>query len=104
MKLLIGRWQQTIAAAILFLGAATYAEDGLTRIHEAGRCAIRGHCGKQGFFGKDLPCPDNGLAREPTSETRKKLVDVCGDKWAEGPVCCADDQARSQTPYVLELR
>jgi hypothetical protein len=27
---------------------------------EDGRCVMRGSCGKKGFFGKQLPCPDNG--------------------------------------------
>ncbi|OBW63607.1 MAG: Uncharacterized protein AUREO_063270 [Aureobasidium pullulans] len=68
------------------------APDGFTHKHEAGRCAIRGHCGKQGFFGSELPCPDNGLAEEPSADTRKTLMSICGDKWAEGPVCCTDEQ------------
>lgn len=72
-------------------GIETTAPDGFTYKHEAGRCAIRGHCGKQGFFGSDLPCPDNGLAEEPTASTRKTLMSICGDKWAEGPVCCTDE-------------
>ena len=59
-------------------------------IHENGRCSIRGQCGKTGFF--ELPCPDNGLAEDPPSETRKKLVNICGDKWSEGAICCDDDQ------------
>lgn len=29
---------------------------------EAGRCAMRGSCGRMSMFGADLPCPDNGLA------------------------------------------
>ncbi|PLB47719.1 cholesterol transport protein [Aspergillus steynii IBT 23096] len=65
---------------------------GETKIHETGRCAIRGHCGKQSFFGGELPCPDNGLAEEPEAAVRKKLVDLCGSKWEEGPVCCKDEQ------------
>lgn len=63
-----------------------------TDIHERGRCAIRGHCGKKSFFGGQLPCPDNGLAREPDGSTRKKLVDLCGKKWEDGAVCCEDEQ------------
>ncbi|KPI40214.1 Niemann-Pick type C-related protein 1 [Cyphellophora attinorum] len=63
-----------------------------TKIHEPGRCAIRGHCGKQGFFGSDLPCPDNGKASTPTSELRQSLVDLCGPKWNEGDVCCEQEQ------------
>ncbi|OJI98654.1 hypothetical protein ASPVEDRAFT_147852 [Aspergillus versicolor CBS 583.65] len=65
---------------------------GETKIHEEGRCAIRGHCGKQSFFGGELPCPDNGLAEKPEAAVRKKLVDLCGTKWEEGPVCCKEEQ------------
>ncbi|EHA19658.1 hypothetical protein CBS147343_3071 [Aspergillus niger] len=65
---------------------------GFTNIHEPGRCAIRGHCGKKSFFGGELPCPDNGLAQQPEPAVRKKLVDLCGSKWEEGPVCCLDEQ------------
>ena len=65
-------------------------------IHEKGRCSIRGQCGKTGFFGKELPCPDNGPAEEPTEETRKKLVSTCGDKWSVGAICCDDDQVNAQ--------
>jgi Niemann-Pick C1 protein len=86
-------------AAVASLLSFTYAE-GETKIHEAGRCAIRGHCGKQGFFGGNLPCPDNGLAKEPTDDVRKKLVALCGDKWSEGPVCCEDEQVRDSV-YLL---
>lgn len=67
---------------------------GETALHEKGRCAIRGHCGKKSFFGGELPCPDNGLAEEPETAVRKKLVDLCGSKWEEGPVCCKDEQVR----------
>ncbi|KAL1962370.1 hypothetical protein VTN77DRAFT_9783 [Rasamsonia byssochlamydoides] len=68
------------------------AAQGETKLHEKGRCAIRGHCGKKSFFGGDLPCPDNGLAREPDAAVREKLVGLCGDKWAQGPVCCEEEQ------------
>jgi Niemann-Pick C1 protein len=60
--------------------------------HEKGRCAIRGHCGKTGFFGRDLPCPDNGKARETDSALKEKLVDLCGTKWQDTPVCCEEEQ------------
>ena len=63
--------------------------------HEKGRCSIRGQCGKTGFFGKQLPCPDNDLAKEPAEATRKKLVGICGDKWSDGAICCDDDQVWS---------
>ncbi|KAJ9244546.1 hypothetical protein DTO271D3_3944 [Paecilomyces variotii] len=65
---------------------------GVTKRHEPGRCAIRGHCGKKSFFGGELPCPDNGLAAEPEESVRTKLVGLCGDKWKEGPVCCKEEQ------------
>ena len=63
-----------------------------TKIHEAGRCAIRGHCGKQSFFGSELPCPDNGLAEQPDEKLRDKIVAVCGDEWKDTKVCCTDEQ------------
>jgi Niemann-Pick C1 protein len=64
----------------------------ITKVHEPGRCAIRGHCGKQGFFGSDLPCPDNGKAETPSDELRDSLVELCGPKWHKGDVCCDSDQ------------
>ena len=63
-----------------------------TPVHEAGRCAFRGHCGKQSFFGKELPCLDNGLAENPEAELRRELVQLCGPKWNDGPVCCNLEQ------------
>lgn len=77
--------------SILILNAFA-KEVNLTEKHEAGRCAIRGQCGKQSFFGSELPCPDNGLAREPDADTRKKLLAICGDAWSEGDVCCETAQ------------
>ena len=64
----------------------------LTVIHEAGRCALRGECGKQGFVGGQLPCPDNGLAEAPSDDARELLVSVCGDEWKDTDVCCLQDQ------------
>lgn len=72
--------------------ASAFAGPDLTTKHEKGRCAIRGHCGKQGFFGSDLPCPDNGLAKKPDADAKKKLVDICGDKWSDTDVCCNEEQ------------
>lgn len=73
----------------------TQADDNprnLTQIHEAGRCALRGHCGKQSLFGKELPCPDNGPAESPSDELRDELVSLCGDEWQESDVCCEKEQ------------
>jgi Niemann-Pick C1 protein len=75
----------------VFVGAAL-AGPSLTTKHEKGRCAIRGHCGKQGFFGSELPCPDNGLAETPDKELKEKLVEICGDKWSDSDVCCKQEQ------------
>ncbi|RVX70487.1 hypothetical protein B0A52_05986 [Exophiala mesophila] len=63
-----------------------------TPLHESGRCAIRGSCGKQGLFGSNLPCPDNEKASAPSEVERKKLVDLCGPRWAETDVCCDESQ------------
>jgi Niemann-Pick C1 N terminus len=89
------RLRRVLVLYLLTLFAASIAAgDGWTHKHEAGRCAIRGHCGKKSLFGKELPCPDNGPAEEPDDDVRKKLVDICGVKWSEGPVCCRGDQVR----------
>lgn len=80
---------------VLGFATATLAASSLTEKHEEGRCAMRGHCGKVGFFGSDLPCPDNGLAEEPEEDVRKKLVGICGDDWSSGKVCCRDEQLDS---------
>ncbi|RDW78581.1 sphingolipid transporter NCR1 [Aspergillus mulundensis] len=79
-----------IAAALSF--PTQSLAQGKTKIHEEGRCAIRGHCGKQSFFGGELPCPDNDVAREPEAAVREKLVSLCGAKWEDGPVCCEEEQ------------
>ena len=82
-----------LLAAANIVGTANATGDGLPQRHEAGRCAMRGSCGKQGFFGSDLPCPDNGRAEEPDKDVRARLVSICGEKWNEGPVCCKEEQA-----------
>lgn len=80
-----------LAGLVVAQSSAVFAQ-GETKIHEEGRCAMRGHCGKKSFFGGELPCPDNGLAKEPEMDTRKKLVSLCGDKWKTGNICCEDTQ------------
>ena len=77
---------------LALLASSALAGPSLTEKHERGRCAIRGQCGKQSFFGSELPCPDNGLAKTPGAEVRKKLVDICGDGWKDSDVCCEEDQ------------
>lgn len=82
-------WRLVAAAAALgeVCSASPY-----TAKHEQGRCAFRGQCGKKSFFGKELPCVDNGLAHDPEDELRKELVELCGEEWSTGPVCCTLDQ------------
>jgi len=80
------------AAGSLLVADLAIAEEPFTPKHEAGRCAIRGHCGKDSFFGPELPCVDNGLAAEPDPGLRKQLVELCGSKWETGDVCCVEDQ------------
>ena len=80
------------AGALALLAASVVNASGLTPVHEAGRCAFRGHCGRQGFFGKELPCVDNELAEEPDAELRQELIDLCGYEWSEGSVCCTLEQ------------
>ncbi|KAI8931600.1 hypothetical protein NX059_011254 [Plenodomus lindquistii] len=85
-------WQATAIGVFTLLAGSALAGPDLTSKHEAGRCAIRGHCGKQSFFGSELPCPDNGLATTPDADVRKKLVGICGEQWADTDVCCAEEQ------------
>lgn len=82
------------AGAIVLAGLSSAADQLYTPIHEAGRCAIRDHCGSKSFFGKQLPCVDNGKAQQPDGALREQLVDLCGPKWKDGPVCCTSDQVR----------
>ena len=81
-----------LLGALVSASTATAAAAGWTDKHEAGRCAIRGTCGKQGFFGSELPCPDNGLAETPGAAQRTKLVGICGEKWQDSDVCCTEAQ------------
>lgn len=82
----------TLAALAALSSVPIVSSSDATPLHEAGRCAIRGHCGKQGFFGSDLPCPDNEKAAPPSDELREKLVGLCGPKWEDTDVCCEEEQ------------
>ena len=83
-------WPSASIAGLLT--ASLVSGEAYTPKHEAGRCSLRGNCGKSSFFGPELPCADNGLATEPEDEVRKQLVDICGPKWNTGPVCCEGEQ------------
>ncbi|KAM4063147.1 patched family protein [Hirsutella rhossiliensis] len=82
------------AASLLVAGLVAGAQP-FTPNHEPGRCAFRGHCGKKSLFGKELPCVDNGLAKDPDAELRKELVDLCGAEWSDRSVCCTMDQVKA---------
>lgn len=88
-------WLRTFFYAsmlVILIPAVLARDEAWTVKHEEGRCAIRGQCGRQSFFGGQLPCPDNGLAEQPKEDVRAKLVAICGEKWSTGPVCCDADQ------------
>lgn len=87
-----GGWRAITAGLLSILAGSALAAPDLTSKHEKGRCAIRGHCGKQSFFGSELPCPDNGLATTPDADMRKQLVEICGDQWSDTDVCCKSEQ------------
>ncbi|KAJ3998282.1 patched family-domain-containing protein [Lentinula boryana] len=59
------------------------------------RCGMRDTCGSKTLFGKQLPCPYDGPPKEPSSSTRKLLLDVCGPEFYTGPVCCTFDQLQT---------
>ncbi|KAL8935084.1 MAG: hypothetical protein Q9216_005591 [Gyalolechia sp. 2 TL-2023] len=89
-------WARLLSNFLFFLllcGTTIASNDGnWTLKHEAGRCALKGQCGKKSIFGGQLPCPDNSVAQTPDDGTRKKLIAICGDKWDNGAICCDDDQ------------
>ncbi|KAF5510660.1 NPC intracellular cholesterol transporter 1-related protein 1 [Colletotrichum siamense] len=88
-------WKLLGAGGLLIAGLNGAAAEPYTPKHEAGRCAIRGHCGSKSFFGKQLPCVDNGPAEDPDEKLRQQIVDLCGEKWKSGPVCCDADQVKA---------
>lgn len=95
MGVLCQKWIQILVYVCIVVGfnsTVLASDENWTSKHEKGRCAIRGQCGAKSFFGGDLPCPDNGLAQQPGSDTRAKLVEICGDRWSTGEVCCDDEQ------------
>lgn len=81
------------AAGLLFSGPAL--GDTGTFKHEAGRCAVRGQCEANGFFGPGRPCADNGLAASPSDSLREELVQLCGPKWKDTDVCCVEEQVQA---------
>ncbi|GAP88332.1 putative niemann-Pick C1 protein [Rosellinia necatrix] len=88
----MARISYLIGAAATLLAASSAADELFTPKHEAGRCALRGHCGKKGFFGKALPCVDNGLAETPDDGLAKEIEELCGPKWKDSKVCCNSEQ------------
>ncbi|KAK0708145.1 patched family-domain-containing protein [Lasiosphaeris hirsuta] len=84
--------QLVATGGLLLAGLGSAVAESYTAKHEAGRCAIRGHCGSKSLFGSQLPCVDNGLAEEPDDDLRQKLTGLCGPKWGTGPVCCLPEQ------------
>lgn len=63
----------------------------------AGRCAMRGQCGKESFFGAELPCPYDGPSKAPDAALRKLASEVCGPAFAadDAELCCDADQLES---------
>lgn len=54
---------------------------------------MRGQCGKTSVFLPDLPCAiDEEKALEPSTSLRQSVLSVCGQEYADGPLCCTQDQ------------
>ena len=99
------RWLLGLTILVVISVTVSAANDGnWTLKHEAGRCAIRGHCGKPSWFSlSESPCPDNGLAETPEDSLRDKLVGLCGEEWKHSDVCCDKDQV-CRSSVVTENR
>lgn len=108
VRILQSAWlRPCLCASVLaiLIPAVLASGEAWTVKHEEGRCAIRGQCGRQSFFGGQLPCSDNGLAEQPREDIRAKLVAICGEKWRTGPVCCDVDQVSVVSwPYRKQSR
>ncbi|KAF2760450.1 multidrug efflux transporter AcrB transmembrane domain-containing protein [Pseudovirgaria hyperparasitica] len=85
-------WWRLTALLLSSLYTIDAVEPGWTKKHEEGRCAIRGHCGKESWLGAEIPCVDNGFAERPDDDARDKLVALCGEEWADTDVCCSSGQ------------
>ncbi len=88
-------WLAVFSLATSALAASDDNPRNLTKIHEAGRCALRGQCGQQSFLGGELPCADNGLAEKPDDGLKDLLVEVCGEEWNDSDVCCQEEQVEA---------
>ncbi|KNE62121.1 hypothetical protein AMAG_07367 [Allomyces macrogynus ATCC 38327] len=53
-----------------------------------GRCAMYGQCGKRSFLAPPLNCAVDMSAKDPNAKLRTHLVQLCGERYAQGPVCC----------------
>lgn len=99
----MARISYLIGAAAALLAMRSAADELFTPKHEAGRCALRGHCGKKGWFGKALPCVDNGLAETPDDDFAKEIEELCGPKWKDSKVCCNSEQVCQPRPLFHHM-
>ncbi|SJX61671.1 related to NCR1-transmembrane glycoprotein, involved in sphingolipid metabolism [Sporisorium reilianum f. sp. reilianum] len=61
-----------------------------------GRCHMKGNCGKKSVFSPDLPCSVDVKASTPQDQSfRDLLVATCGADFAEGDVCCTQEQVEN---------
>lgn len=50
-------------------------------------------CGKKGFLGQELPCPDNQPPRKTTTQLQSALNQLCGSEFGSlETACCTADQ------------
>ncbi|KAH7105584.1 multidrug efflux transporter AcrB transmembrane domain-containing protein [Auriculariales sp. MPI-PUGE-AT-0066] len=68
------------------------------------RCAMRGLCGTDpdgGIFSPELPCPYSGPPIRPEDDkdedntVRHTLVQLCGQRYADIPLCCSGAQVET---------
>ncbi|KAL1922303.1 uncharacterized protein VTP21DRAFT_9842 [Calcarisporiella thermophila] len=88
---------------ILLIFSTTLSD---AQTHQNGYCVMRGQCGAKSFFGKQLNCPVNEAAIQPSEDFRAKLVETCGEQFQNDGVCCDEAQlddliASTKQAYTL---
>ncbi|GAA6052336.1 hypothetical protein JCM3770_007258 [Rhodotorula araucariae] len=78
------------ACAVALALASAVPAVALSQLRQAGRCALRGECGRKSPWGPQLPCLDNDLATDHAADQAytEALARVCGAAFPT-TTCCS---------------